>query len=348
MTFVAGDITDLAALERTFDEHGITSVIHLAALQVPFCRADPPLGALVNVVGTVNLFEAVKRRVERMAPLVYTSSIGMFAPTDANPATGQLEEDADRPPDQPLRGLQARQRGHGPGLLERVGRRERRPAAADRLRRRQGPGHDQRADGAIAAAVLDLPYTIAFGGRTTFQYADDVARTLIQASRSRSAGRQIFNLGGDTVALSDWVAAIDAEVPGAAGRIEVASNELPFPADIEATGISALGPVAVTPFRDGIRATVDIYRRLARMAASSPPSTASRCRPRRHPSDPLCPAVPVPLLRTGTGTGPRAAGASCAASCAASPRRLRSGVRSACRPACAASPRRLRSGALPA
>ena len=50
------------------DRHGITNVIHLAALQVPFCRADPPLGALVNVVGTVNVFEAVKRRAAAMAP----------------------------------------------------------------------------------------------------------------------------------------------------------------------------------------------------------------------------------------------------------------------------------------
>ena len=41
--FVVGDITDLASLERTLDERGITNVIHLAALQVPFCRADPPL-----------------------------------------------------------------------------------------------------------------------------------------------------------------------------------------------------------------------------------------------------------------------------------------------------------------
>ena len=50
----------------------ITNVIHLAALQVPFCRADPPRGALVNVVGTVNVFEAVRRRADRMAPVVYT------------------------------------------------------------------------------------------------------------------------------------------------------------------------------------------------------------------------------------------------------------------------------------
>ena len=38
VTFVRGDITDLGALERALDEHAITNVIHLAALQVPFCR----------------------------------------------------------------------------------------------------------------------------------------------------------------------------------------------------------------------------------------------------------------------------------------------------------------------
>src|SRR5436309_5742494 len=47
--FVDGDVTDLTLLERVLDDHAVTSVIHLAALQVPFCRADPPLGGLVNV-----------------------------------------------------------------------------------------------------------------------------------------------------------------------------------------------------------------------------------------------------------------------------------------------------------
>ena len=56
VTLVSGDITDLAALERGLVDHDITNVVHLAALQVPFCRADPPLGARVNVVGTVNVF----------------------------------------------------------------------------------------------------------------------------------------------------------------------------------------------------------------------------------------------------------------------------------------------------
>src|SRR4051794_27225094 len=72
---VAGDITDAEALERVLDEQEITNVIHLAALQVPFVRADPALGARVNVVGTVNVLEAVRRRGEGMGPVVYASSI---------------------------------------------------------------------------------------------------------------------------------------------------------------------------------------------------------------------------------------------------------------------------------
>src|SRR5215211_9531065 len=82
VTFIAGDITDLAALERALDEHEISNIIHLAALQVPFCRADPPLGARVNVVGTVNVFEAVARRGKGMGPVVYASSVAAYDALD--------------------------------------------------------------------------------------------------------------------------------------------------------------------------------------------------------------------------------------------------------------------------
>ena len=98
VTLVGGDITDLDGLDRTLAEHDITNVIHLAALQVPFCRADPPLGARVNVVGTVNVFESVRRRGAGMAPVVYMGSIGMFSASDVDPVTNQLREDAEPHP----------------------------------------------------------------------------------------------------------------------------------------------------------------------------------------------------------------------------------------------------------
>ena len=71
------DIRDLSAVERVLDEHAITHMVHLAALQVPFCRADPPLGAEVNVAGTVNLFEAAKRH-GLSTPIAYASSAAVY------------------------------------------------------------------------------------------------------------------------------------------------------------------------------------------------------------------------------------------------------------------------------
>src|ERR1700733_6129111 len=72
------DVTDLLALEQLLDRHGITRIIHLAALQVPFCRADPPLGAAVNVVGTVNVLEAARRRRGQIGHVGYASSIAAY------------------------------------------------------------------------------------------------------------------------------------------------------------------------------------------------------------------------------------------------------------------------------
>ena len=66
------------------DEHDVTNVIHLAALQVPFVRDDPVLGSRVNVTGTVNVLEAVRRRGDGMGPVVYASSIAAVAAGDAS------------------------------------------------------------------------------------------------------------------------------------------------------------------------------------------------------------------------------------------------------------------------
>jgi nucleoside-diphosphate-sugar epimerase len=87
VTFVHGDITDLAALEQAIDGHAITHLIHLAALQLPFVKANSPLGARVNVVGTVNVFEAVARRKERIGRVVY--AIGLRPATVYGPGRDQ-------------------------------------------------------------------------------------------------------------------------------------------------------------------------------------------------------------------------------------------------------------------
>src|SRR3954451_6221711 len=90
LTLVRGDITDAAALGRALDEHEVGSIVHLAALQLPFCRADPELGARVNVLGTVNVFEAVNARRGRIPQVVYASSVAVYGPDDSGAQLGPM------------------------------------------------------------------------------------------------------------------------------------------------------------------------------------------------------------------------------------------------------------------
>ncbi|MEA2547344.1 MAG: UDP-glucuronate 4-epimerase [Chloroflexota bacterium] len=263
VTFVAGDITDLGSLERALADHAITNVVHLAALQVPFCRADPPLGARVNVVGTVNVFEAVRRRGAGMAPVVYSGSIGMFSASDVDETSGQLREDAEPHPGNHYGVYKFANEGNARIYWADSGV----PSVGLRPMTVYGAGRDQGMTSsptvAIAAAVLGTPFRIAFGGSTLYQYAQDVAKTLLIASRAAPDGARVFNLGGSPVAIEDWIDAIEAAVPGARELITNEPSPLPFPSDIQHDALAALGDVPVTPYRDAIAATARIYQGLA-------------------------------------------------------------------------------------
>ena len=113
---------------------------------------------------------------------------------------------------------------------------------------------------AILAAVVGRPYRIAFGGRTVLQYAEDVARTLIAASRSSLTGARVFNLGGSLVGMDELVAAIEAAVPGARGLITYDPEPLPFPDSIDDSGLEVVGDVPVTPLDEAVRRTATVFR----------------------------------------------------------------------------------------
>src|SRR5262249_54033185 len=90
--FIAGDVTDLDALCRIIREEKITHVIHLAGLQVPTCRANPILGARVNILGTLAVFEAVRQAQPQVKRVVYASSAAVIGPSEAYPQTAPLPD----------------------------------------------------------------------------------------------------------------------------------------------------------------------------------------------------------------------------------------------------------------
>ena len=79
---LTGDITQFKDVESAIVDNGITHVLHLAGIQVPFCAADPLRGAMINVVGTLNVFEVARRRRDQVRSVVYASSAAVFGPEE--------------------------------------------------------------------------------------------------------------------------------------------------------------------------------------------------------------------------------------------------------------------------
>lgn len=59
IAFVKCDLAEPSFIDQLVEARP-DAVIHLAGLQVPTCREKPVLGAKVNVIGSLNVFEAAK------------------------------------------------------------------------------------------------------------------------------------------------------------------------------------------------------------------------------------------------------------------------------------------------
>jgi UDP-glucuronate 4-epimerase len=252
-----GDITDLPALERLLDERSITRVVHLAALQVPFCRADPALGARVNVVGTVNVFEAAKRRLDRIPGVVYASSAAVYSDSDPSPA----------PESAPIRPMTH----YGVYKLANEGSArvywadDAVPSIGIRPYVVYGPGRDQGMTStptqAMVAAARGEGFAISYGGSAQYDYAPDVARALVVAAERVSEGAGVYTFPGELASMHDVVAAIEAAAPDVAGRVTWSEQRLPFPAELERVGLErAIGAVGRTPLAEGVRETIETFR----------------------------------------------------------------------------------------
>lgn len=252
-----GDIGDAAGFERAVVEHGITHVVHLAALQVPFVRADPILGATVNVVGTAIVLETVRRHAEQIRGLTYASSIGVYGPADAYPP-GPLAHDALLAPPT-LYGV-TKQANEG---YARIFWREHGVASVGlRPFFVYGPGRDQGVSAtptkAMVAAAVGRPYRISFGGTAVYQHAADVAAVFVRAARAKPAGAPVFNLGGTVAPMAEVVAAIEAATPEMTGRITFATEPMPVPEAVDGAPLEELiGPVAWRPLAAGVRETME-------------------------------------------------------------------------------------------
>lgn len=244
-----GDVVDGAAVRAAAE--GCAGVIVLAGLLTPACRANPVLGAQVNLIGTLNAFEAARQTgCER---LVYTSSAGVYGPDDSgepHPLThyGAFKLAVEG-------SARAYWLDHG---LASVGFR---PFIV------YGPGRETGVSAgpslACRAAAREQAYHIGYSGDVGLVYVEDLAELYARALRRPADGAEVFNVTGVRAGNDEVIAGIRKVAPDAA--LSFGGPDLGISPAIGEEGLDAAFPDrAQTPLEEGLARTVRFYRGLVR------------------------------------------------------------------------------------
>ena len=251
--FITGDITDGDAVLSALGESEASRVIHLAGLQVPTCKADPVTGALVNVAGTLNVFEAARKI--GIDGIVYASSAAVYGMNDDDVA---LDESAPCEPSTHYGVFKRANEGnagvyfldHG---INSVGLR---PLTVYGVNRDTGLTSDPTK--AMKSAVLGRPFHIRFAGATDFQYVADTAATFIACADNMPEGAHVFNLHGETVTVERIANFINAS--SNSDLITFSGPPIPIAAAMDDSAIRRIMPdLPSTPFETGMRETMDRF-----------------------------------------------------------------------------------------
>ena len=255
ITWLTGDIADTELVAGIVADHEIRAIIHLAALQVPFCKADPVNGAKANVVGTVNVLEAARHaRVRRLA---YASSIAAHSMLPGAPWLATLYG-AYKICDEMIARCYFQDYGVPsvgirPGVVYGIGRDQ---------------GLTSKTTVAILAAAAGRPYTIPFRGAVSALHAGEVAAAFIAAVAKEREDVGVFDHNGVPTSVEHWLSQLREIAPEA--KLDMTGEALPFPADLSDEPIRAyLGEFGRVPLGEGMGATYDAFKRLLARGALS-------------------------------------------------------------------------------
>jgi UDP-glucose 4-epimerase len=241
----SGDVTEAAQV--TAAAEGCDGIVHLAGILTPACKADPIRGARINLLGTLNIFNAAKAlRIER---IVYASSAGVYGPNDGRtpfPTThyGAFKLACEGSARAFWEDAGIASIGFRPYIIYGGGR---------DIGLTAGPSL------ACRAAARGETYDIPYSGSAGLVHVDDVTAAFEMALLREPDGAHVFNLVGEVASNEDVVAAIREVVPDAA--VGIHGPGLPIVSDIEEGDLrKILVDLPRTGLRDGIRRTIDYYR----------------------------------------------------------------------------------------
>ena len=256
-----GRIEDGARLKALVKDGGITHIVHLAAVLMPFCQATPVEGGMVNGIGTLNVFEAA-RDAGRAVRVVYASSSAVWGPEEAY-GGGKLTEDDPLKPSTHYGVFKQANEGNARVFylssgISSVGLR---PWTV------YGGGRDRglTADPTLAmrAVALGQPFRIRVTGRMDLQYVADVAESFVRCALQPLEGAHVFNLEGTVVAMDELIALLEGLRPGSSRLISAEGPRVPVACQMDGSQLRTHVPgIPQTSLADGMRATLDLFEKL--------------------------------------------------------------------------------------
>lgn len=256
-----GAVEDSSRLKSLVREREITHILHLAGVQIPFCQSNPVRGAMVDVIGTLNVFEAA-RDAGRPVRVVYASSAAVWGPEEAYEDRPLTDQDALLPRTHYGVFKQANEGNaqvfYATDGIASVGLR---PWAVYGVGRDSGLTSDPTM--AARSVALRLPYRIRISGSMDMQYVEDVAATFLACLRADLQGAYAFNLSGDVVDMETIINVLEELRPGAAELISAFGSRIPVAARLDATNLHHLVPgLPKTSLKDGFRRTLELFEKL--------------------------------------------------------------------------------------
>jgi nucleoside-diphosphate-sugar epimerase len=258
------DVRNQQELENILLSHQITHVVHLAALQTPDCNANRDLGLQINLGGTQNLIEAIKKCVPSLRRFVFASSVAVYGPRSAYPA-GKVPMLANPSPVNVY------------GIWKLAGEHIARlfcndtgiPTVCIRPGVLFGPGRDAGLTAATTTAmkhvVCGTKYEIPFRSRQDYLYAPDVGAAVANDALEPFEGYGVFTLPGHSVETATIIdhlrTAAKTHFPDLPFSISCGTNDVPFICDLEYQPfIDAFPGTPHTPLDIAIRESLQRFR----------------------------------------------------------------------------------------